>query len=112
MNNDDVIRMRHMLDVGKGGRVVQRREETIRLGSRPHVGTFSWSVALRSSAKPRRESFAQEPALRRPRFLGRDIVSMRNRLIHAYFEINLDLVWDTVMDNLPPLIAALEKVPA
>ena len=38
------------------------------------------------------------------------IIAMRNRLIHAYFEINLDLVWDTVVDDLPPLIASLEKV--
>jgi len=36
---------------------------------------------------------------------------MRNRLIHAYFDINLDLVWDTVVDDVPPLVAVLEKVP-
>lgn len=40
-----------------------------------------------------------------------DVVSMRNRLIHAYFDINLDLVWDTVVDDVPPLVAVLEKVP-
>jgi len=39
-----------------------------------------------------------------------DIVSMRNRLIHVYFDIDLDRVWDTVTDDLPPLIAALEKM--
>ncbi len=35
---------------------------------------------------------------------------MRNRLIHAYFDIDLDRVWDTVSTDLPPLIAELEKV--
>jgi len=39
-----------------------------------------------------------------------DIVGMRNRLIHAYFDIDLDRVWDTVIDDLPPLAAELEKV--
>ena len=34
---------------------------------------------------------------------------MRNRLIHAYYDINLGLVWDTVVHDLPPLIAELEK---
>jgi uncharacterized protein with HEPN domain len=35
---------------------------------------------------------------------------MRNRLIHVYFDIDLDRVWDTVKDDLPPVIAALEKI--
>ena len=39
-----------------------------------------------------------------------DIVKMRHRLVHAYFDINLDILWDTVQRNLPPLIAELEKV--
>ncbi len=39
-----------------------------------------------------------------------DVVSMRNRLIHAYFDINLDFVWDTVVDDLPPSLAAMERI--
>jgi uncharacterized protein with HEPN domain len=38
------------------------------------------------------------------------MVELRNRLIHGYFDINLDIVWDTVVKDLPPLIAALENV--
>ena len=36
------------------------------------------------------------------------ITGMRNRLIHAYFDVDLDRVWDTVREDLPPLITALE----
>jgi uncharacterized protein with HEPN domain len=36
------------------------------------------------------------------------IVRMRNRLIHAYFNVDLDIVWDVISHDLPPLIAALE----
>lgn len=39
-----------------------------------------------------------------------DIISMRNRLIHAYFDVNLDIVWQTVKSDLPDLIKALEKI--
>ena len=39
-----------------------------------------------------------------------EIVAMRNRLIHAYFDIDLDRVWDTVQDDLPKLIEVLEKI--
>jgi uncharacterized protein with HEPN domain len=38
-----------------------------------------------------------------------DIISMRNRLIHAYFDVNLDIVWQTVNSDLPDLVKALEK---
>jgi uncharacterized protein with HEPN domain len=31
------------------------------------------------------------------------IISLRNRLIHAYFEVNLGIVWDIVQNDLPPL---------
>ncbi|HEY3376087.1 MAG TPA: DUF86 domain-containing protein [Armatimonadota bacterium] len=32
------------------------------------------------------------------------MIGMRNRMIHAYFDINLNIVWDTVVDRLPGLI--------
>lgn len=32
---------------------------------------------------------------------------MRNRVAHGYFEINLQMVWDTVRDELPKLHAQL-----
>ena len=38
------------------------------------------------------------------------IVAMRNRLVHAYFSINLDIVWKTVQEDLPTLIAQLERL--
>jgi uncharacterized protein with HEPN domain len=38
------------------------------------------------------------------------IVAMRNRLIHAYFNVDLDRVWETVTDDLPPLIAEIKVI--
>ena len=38
------------------------------------------------------------------------MVGMRNRLIHEYFRVNLTTVWETVQDDLPPLIAQLEPL--
>lgn len=40
----------------------------------------------------------------------RAIAGMRNRLIHAYFDVDLDILWNTVVEDLPPLIAALEAL--
>lgn len=35
---------------------------------------------------------------------------MRNRLIHAYFEVNHDIIWVTIKDYLPSLKHKLEKI--
>jgi uncharacterized protein with HEPN domain len=31
------------------------------------------------------------------------IISLRNRLIHAYFDVNLGIVWDIVQNDIPAL---------
>ena len=36
------------------------------------------------------------------------IVAMRNRLNHAYFDVDLDVVWTTVSEDLPALLPALD----
>jgi uncharacterized protein with HEPN domain len=46
-----------------------------------------------------------------PHIPWRSIINMRNRLIHAYFDINLDIVWQTVTEDLPYLITELDKIP-
>jgi uncharacterized protein with HEPN domain len=38
------------------------------------------------------------------------MVSMRNIMIHEYDDIDLTIVWDTVQNDLPPLIASLEPL--
>lgn len=32
---------------------------------------------------------------------------MRDRLVHHYFAIDLDVLWATIMDDLPDLLASL-----
>lgn len=39
-----------------------------------------------------------------------NIIGMRNRLIHAYFDINLEILWKTVTEDIPGLIDELEKI--
>lgn len=40
-----------------------------------------------------------------PEVPWRNMRGMRNRIAHGYFEINLDVVWDTVQIALPELLA-------
>jgi uncharacterized protein with HEPN domain len=39
----------------------------------------------------------------------RDITGMRDRLIHGYFSVNLERLWNTVRDDLPHLEKILDK---
>ena len=39
-----------------------------------------------------------------------DIIGMRHRLVHAYFEIDLTVLWKTLEKDIPPLIAGLEAL--
>lgn len=36
------------------------------------------------------------------------VVGMRNRLIHAYFDIDRDILWATVEQSLPALLAVID----
>jgi uncharacterized protein with HEPN domain len=38
------------------------------------------------------------------------ISGMRNRLVHEYDEIDLDVVWETIVTSLPILVVELEKL--
>jgi uncharacterized protein with HEPN domain len=37
------------------------------------------------------------------------VTAMRNILIHDYDDVDLDVVWDTIQRDVPPLIVRLEK---
>jgi uncharacterized protein with HEPN domain len=38
------------------------------------------------------------------------IIGMRNRLIHVYFDIDYDIVWQTLKLNLPPVIKQIQAI--
>ena len=61
-----------------------------------------WGEAAAKITKERQAEIAQIP--------WPQIISMRNRLIHAYFDIDTDTVWQTIVEDLPELIRELETI--
>lgn len=45
---------------------------------------------------------------RHPAVAWAEAARMRDRLVHHYFDINLDILWSTVTEDLPPLLEALQ----
>ena len=108
MQKDDLIRLRHMLEAAREVVSFSQNETRDSLDIKRML-TLSivkdleiiGEAASKVTKKCREET---------PQIPWQNIVSMRNRLIHAYFDINLDIVWTTVIEDLPPLIAELEKI--
>jgi uncharacterized protein with HEPN domain len=62
-------------------------------------------IAGEAASKIGNETIAALPDLPWPAIVG-----MRNRLIHAYFDVDLDRVWDTIIHDLPPLRERLQTI--
>ena len=45
-----------------------------------------------------------------PEIPWRDASDMRNKLVHRYFGINLEVIWQTLSEDLPMLAAALQEI--
>jgi uncharacterized protein with HEPN domain len=106
MQRDDRIRLQHMLDSAReatsfteGYRREDLRDNRMLALSLVKCIEIVGEAAARVGAETRQE-VAQIP--------WQDIIGMRNRLIHAYYDIDLDRVWDTVLDDLPILVSQLE----
>lgn len=106
MRKDDLIRLRHMLDAAREAVSFARNRRRGDLDKdRMLTLSIAKSIEMIGEAASKVTNESREAY---PEIPWTDIVAMRNRLIHVYFDINLDLVWTTVIDDLPSLIAAIE----
>ncbi|MGB5159023.1 MAG: HepT-like ribonuclease domain-containing protein [Desulfobacterales bacterium] len=108
MRKDNLIHIRHMLEAAEDA-ISFARNRTRRDLDDDRMFTLSIvkSVELIGEAASK---ISKEGKDAHPEIPWSDIVAMRNRLIHVYFDIDLDRVWDTVTDDLPPLVYALKKI--
>ena len=103
---DDETLLRDMLDharVAFEAAAGRRREELDRdLIFRAGVERFIQIIGEAAS----RVSSKRQKAL--PGVPWADIVGMRNRLVHGYAEVDLDVLWRAIRTDLPDLIELLE----
>ncbi len=108
MSLDDEIRLRHMLEAAREAQsfvtgktrndLDADRKLTLALIKEVEIiGEAAANLSDRC-----REQFPEIP--------WADIIGMRHRLVHAYFDVNLDVVWSTATKELPHLLRMLEEV--
>ena len=104
----DLVRVHHMLDATREVLVFSADKTRLDLDtdrmlclSFVHLLEIIGEAAIGISSELR-EKYPQIP--------WSSIVWMRNRLIHGYYDINLDIVWKTVKEDISYLNAELEKI--
>ena len=108
MQKSDIIRIRHMLDAAKDAASFIQQEDRASLDKdRKLVLALMKSIEIIGEAATKITKECQEDL---PQIPWPNIIGMRNRLIHAYFDVNLEILWKTVIEDLPELIAELEKI--
>lgn len=105
---DDKDRLKHMLDAALDAREFLGEATFEELQSDKKLGNAivrSLEIIGEAAANVTKTTQSKYPEIEWPVIIG-----MRNRLIHAYFDINYHIVWQTVKENLPPLLEQLQSI--
>ncbi len=108
MNEDDRIRLQHMLDAARKTQIFVNNATRQTLDSNDMlVFALVHAIAIIGEAAAR---VSEQGRAACPQIPWAAVIGMRNRLIHAYFDVNLNILWDTVIKSIPELITELEKL--
>ena len=101
MHDEDRVRLRHMIEAAEHAiGFVSGRSRTDQDTDRMLLFAVVRAIEIvgEAASKISNETHAAHSAIP-----WRAIIGMRNRLVHACFDINPDISWDTVQLALPPM---------
>ncbi|WP_295388229.1 HepT-like ribonuclease domain-containing protein [uncultured Thiodictyon sp.] len=108
MHADDLVRIRHM--IGAAGSVARfvagRRREDIDEDEMLRLA-LTRAVEIIGEAASHVSTETQEALSEIP---WKEVIGMRHRLIHAYFDVDADILWKTAQDAVPTLLQQLQTV--
>jgi len=108
MSNDDLVRIKHIMDASeecvKFLESRQRKDlDTDRMLSLSLVRLLEIiGEAARGVSVQLREKYQDIP--------WKQMAGIRDRLIHGYFDVDMEIVWKTVKEDIPPLINQLTEL--
>ena len=108
MFKDDEIRLRHILDAAHEAFqfVEGLSREDLNTDRKLNLSLVRLLEIIGEAARGTSTGFQRKHS----DLPWKSMAGMRNRLIHGYFDVNLDVVWETVKNDLPPMIDKIEKI--
>ena len=108
MLKDDWVYVGHMLDMAQKAleisagkdRIAYDKDETLRLAL-THIIQVIGEAAQRVSPEFR-HIYNQIP--------WPEIIGMRHRIVHDYLNIDADVIWEVLQQDLPPLVKTLQAI--
>lgn len=106
MSPEDRVRLEHMLDAARMAQTFMAGRQRADLDTDPMLlFAVTRAIGIVGEAASR---ISPEGRATLPDLPWKAIIAMRNRLIHAYFDINHEVVWQTATAELPPLQTLLQ----
>ena len=103
-----LIRYRHMLDNALKARVLTQGKKREDLDA-AWINTLALVRLLEVIGEAANRVPTEEQTLH-SEIPWPEIIALRNRLIHGYDSIDLDILWQIINQDLDPLIESLEKI--
>lgn len=105
---DDLVRLRHMLDHAREAiELVKGKRRSDLEDSRVIQLALVRLIEIVGEAASRVSKPVQAES---SQIAWAQIVGMRNRLIHGYDFVDTEILWQTLQEDLPELIRALERI--
>ena len=103
----DRVRLQHMLDAAKHAVTFAQGRTRSDLDADPMFARAVLHAVQEIGEAASRVS--DDGRARVPDVPWTKIVGMRHRLVHVYWGVNLNLVWEVVIRDLPELMRAIER---
>ena len=105
--HDDSVSLQHMLDHAREAvkMIAGKKREDLGVERMLELSLVRLIEIIGEAAA----RVSLERRTRYPSIPWREVIGMRNHLVHGYDSVDFDVLWDTVELDLPPLIAKLEK---
>ena len=108
MRDEDVVRLQHVIEAAQYAiRFVAGRSRADLDHDRMLLFAVVRAVEIVGEAASKMSSSVRAD---HPEIPWSAIIAMRNRLVHAYFEIDTDIVWVAVQQEIPALLVALKSI--